>query len=240
MPITLRTLIHSREYNKPPRGGVMKSRTLFILMMLSLLLTSSARGLIDRSSGEGGDAARQGADRPFKPLEATLDVAQGSMPPEPLEDSREETPSSIQPALSGDLESAISSVVDALLSAINIRRALDGWHPLIIQAPLTEIANQRAIDMSVHGYLGHEDPETEENYAKTMLEEHGYFGNVAELVYAASVPLDSLTEIAIDEWFDDPDTRAVLLSPGFRFIGIGIMGDGTTWKIVQILAESGP
>lgn len=218
----------------------MKSKTLSIYMMILFLLAGSGCQFTDRPSGEEGNAARQSADGSFRPLQATLDAAQESNQPDPLENTDEETPSGILPGLSGDLDAAISSTVDALLSAINIRRALDGWPPLIRQETLTEMANNRAIDMSVHGYLGHEDPETTEILAATMLLEQGYYGNVAELVYAASVPLDRLSEIAIDEWFDDPDTSAVLLSPGFRFVGIGIMGDGTTWKVVQVLAESAP
>lgn len=151
-----------------------------------------------------------------------------------------ETPSIERPTLTGDLDGAISSTTDALLSAINLRRALDGWPPLVGQAALIEIANNRAIDMSVHAYLSHEDPETAEILVENMLIEMGYHGKVAELVYAANEPLDRLGAIAIEEWFDDPDTHSVLLSPGFRFIGIGMRGDGTTWKIVQVLAEHGP
>lgn len=63
---------------------------------------------------------------------------------------------------------------------------------------------------------------------------------MAELVYAANEPLDRLGGVAIDQWFDDPSTRSVLLNPGFHFIGIGMMGDGTTWKIVQFLTEHTP
>jgi uncharacterized protein YkwD len=94
--------------------------------------------------------------------------------------------------------------------------------------------------MAVHTYLSHEDPETTEILVESMLIDRGYHGRVAELVYGTNEPLDRLGEIAIEEWFDDPDTRSVLLNPVFHFIGIGMMGDGTTWKIVQVLAEHAP
>lgn len=152
----------------------------------------------------------------------------------------EDAPSKVRPTLTGDLDTAISSTSDALLSAINVRRALKGWPPLVHQIALAEIANNRAIDMAVHTYLSHEDPETAEILVESMLIDKGYQGRVAELVYAANVPLDRLGEIAIEEWFNDPDTRSVLLNPGFHYIGIGMMGDGTTWKIVQVLAEQAP
>ncbi len=218
----------------------MKFRVLPIFLMMLLFLLGGACQSADQTAEEGRFATQQTPDRPFRPLQATLSAPQDSK----LSDSDERvgsaTPTIERPMLTGDLNAAISSTTDALLSAINLRRALGGWPPLVGQAALTEIANNRAIDMSVHAYLSHEDPGTAEILVENMLIEMGYHGQVAELVYAANEPLDRLSAIALEEWFDDPDTRSVLLSPGFRFIGIRIMGDGTTWKIVQVLAEHGP
>lgn len=218
----------------------MKSRTLSILLMMLLFLLGSACEITDQALDEERFANQQTPDRPFRPLQATLSAPQDNKSTPFIEDMGEETPSNISPMLTGDLDAAFSSTADALLSAINVRRALDGWPPLVLQAALTEIASNRTSDMSVHAYLSHEDPETAEILVERMLIDKGYHGQVEELVYAAKEPLDRLGVRAIDEWFDDPDTRSVLLSPGFHFIGIGMMGDGTTWKIVQVLAEHGP
>ncbi len=218
----------------------MKSRVLPLFLMLLLLLLGGACQTADQTLDEEQFTSTLTPDRPFRPLHATLSAPQHSKSTDSDERVDSETPSIERPTLTGDLDAAISSTTDALLSAINLRRALDGWLPLVGQAALIEIANNRAIDMSVHAYLSHEDPETAEILVENMLIEMGYHGKVAELVYAANEPLDRLGAIAIEEWFDDPDTRSVLLSPGFRFIGIGMRGDGTTWKIVQVLAEHGP
>lgn len=217
----------------------MKPRVIFLLMILPFLLGSACQSR-GQTLNEEEVATQQTPDPPFRPLQITLSAPQSSESSESLEHLGEDPPSIIRPTLTGDHDAVISSLMDALLSAINIRRALEGWPPLIRQAALTEIANNRAIDMSVRAYLSHEDPETMEILVESMLIDKGYHGQVAELVYAASESLDHMSEIAIDEWFDDPDTRSVLLSPGFHFIGIGLMGDGTTWKIVQVLAEHGP
>ena len=218
----------------------MLTRSLSILLMMSLFLLGSACQFTDQTFEEEQFTTQQTPDRPFRPLQVTLIAPQDGQSSDSLKGMGEDAPSSVRPTQKGDLDTAISSTTDALLSAINVRRALDGWPPLVRQIVLAEIANNRAIDMAVHTYLSHEDPETAEILVKSMLIDRGYHGRVAELVYAANVPLDRLGEIAIDEWFDDPDTRSVLLNPGFHYIGIGMMGDGTTWKIVQVLAEHAP
>ncbi|MEA1976574.1 MAG: CAP domain-containing protein [Chloroflexota bacterium] len=218
----------------------MKTRSLSILLMMFFFLLGSACQFMDQTLEEEQFTTQQPPDRPFRPLQATLSAPQDNQSSDSLEGKGEDAPSTVRPTQTGDLDTAISSTTDALLSAINVRRALEGWPPLVRQISLAEIANNRAIDMAVHTYLSHEDPETAENLVESMLIERGYHGHVAELVYAATAPLDRLGEIAIDEWFGDPDTRSVLLNPGFHFIGIGMMGDGTTWKIVQVLAEHAP
>jgi uncharacterized protein YkwD len=208
--------------------------------MMSLFLLGSACQFTDQTFEEEQFTTQQTPDRPFRPLQVTLIAPQDGQSSDSLKGMGEDEPSKVRPTLTGDLDTAISSTSDALLSAINVRPALKGWPPLVHQIALAEIANNRAIDMAVHTYLSHEDPETAEILVESMLIDKGYQGRVAELVYAANVPLDRLGEIAIEEWFNDPDTRSVLLNPGFHFIGIGMMGDGTTWKIVQVLVEQAP
>jgi len=210
-----------------------------VLMILSFLFGGACQFTGQSLEGER-EVASQTPDRPFRPLQITQSAQHDRNPSDSVVPLGGDVPSSIKPTLTGDRDAAISSTTDALLSAINIRRALEGWPPLVRQAALTEIANNRANDMSVRAYLSHVDPETMENLVERMLLERGYHGQVAELVFAADEPFDSLSEIAIEAWFDDPDTRSILLSPGFHFIGIGVMFDGTTWKIVQVLAEHGP
>ena len=236
----INTGIQRGEYNQQIRGEVMRTRTLSILLTMLLFLIGNACQFTGQTLEEEQFTTHQTPDRPFRPLQVTLSAPQDSQSPDSLKGKGEDAPSSVRPTLTGDLDTAISSTTDAFLSAINVRRALDGWPPLVRQIALTEIANERAIDMAVHMYLSHEDPESTEILVESMLIDRGYHGRVAELVYAANEPLDRLGEIAIDEWFDDPDTRSVLLNPGFHFIGIGMMGDGTTWKIVQVLAEHAP
>jgi uncharacterized protein YkwD len=218
----------------------MRTKTLSILLMMMLFLSCSACQFTDQTLEEEQLSSQQTPDRPYRPLQATLSAPQDSQSSDSLNGMSEDAPSTVEPMLTRDLDAAISSTTDALLSAINVRRAQEGWPALVRQIALTEIANNRAIDMAVHTYLSHKDPETAEILVESMLIDLGYYGRVAELVYAANEPLDRLGQVAIDEWFDDPGTRSVLLNPGFHFIGIGMMGDGTTWKIVQVLTEHTP
>lgn len=240
MPNKLSTGIQSGEYNQQIRGEAMRTRSLSILLMMLLFLLGSACQFTDQTLEEEQFSTQQTPDGTFRPLQATLSAPRTIQLSDSLKGMVEDVPSTVRSTLTGDLDTAISSTTDALLSAINVRRALEGWPPLVRHIALTEIANHRAVDMAVYTYLSHEDPETAEILVENMLIDRGYHGRVAELVYAANEPLDRLGEIAIDEWFDDPDTRSVLLNPGFHFIGIGMMGDGTMWKIVQVLAEHAP
>ena len=217
----------------------MRARAAYPILIMLFLLGSACQ-LTDNAQTSGQITAQQTPDRPFSPLQITLSAPQNGIPSNSPVRAGDEIPYDDLSSHIGDLDAAITSTTDAMLSAINIRRALEGWPPLVRHTALTEIARNRAVDMSVHDYLSHEDPETSEIPVEESLIEMGYHGQVAELVYAANTPLDRLSEIAIADWFDDPDTRAVLLSPGFRFIGIGMMGDGTMWKVVQVLAEQGP
>jgi uncharacterized protein YkwD len=94
--------------------------------------------------------------------------------------------------------------------------------------------------MAVQGYLDHVDPEASEVRAQSILQERGYFGQAAELIFATHDPLQETATATLDAWFDDPDHKAVLLSPDFRYAGLGMMGDGDRWVVTLILVEGRP
>jgi len=169
MPIRLNTGIQSGEYNQQIRGEAMRTRTLSIFLMMLLFLLGSACQFTDLTLEGEQFTTQQTPDRPSRPLQATLSAPQDSQSSDSLNGMGEDAPSTIGPTLTRDLDAAISSTTYALLSAINVRRAQEGWPPLVRQIALTEIADNRAIDMAVHTYLSHEDPETAEILVESML-----------------------------------------------------------------------
>ncbi|MEW6567664.1 MAG: hypothetical protein AB1449_05770, partial [Chloroflexota bacterium] len=63
---------------------------------------------------------------------------------------------------------------------------------------------------------------------------------LAEVLLATSAPLDDLPATALAEWLTSPSHRDVILDPGYRYAGTGVMGDSRVWRVVLLLAENGP
>lgn len=127
-----------------------------------------------------------------------------------------------------------------LLYELNRARATAGRAPLEADAALTDLAFLRARDLVARDYMDHRDPETGTDLAWTLLTSAGFHGRLGENLFAATGPLDSLPQAALQAWLDSPEHRANLLDPAFRRAGVGLMGDGTWWKVVVLLAEHGP
>ncbi len=138
------------------------------------------------------------------------------------------------------LQAVISTNADAILNGINLRRAQQGVVPLVIEQALVDMAYERASDMAFRGYLDHEDPVDQSLLAQSALSERGFYGQAGELVFGSDGPLPEMAQITLESWFDDADHRTVLLNPDFHFAGLGMMGDGTRWIVVILLAEGRP
>ena len=141
---------------------------------------------------------------------------------------------------SGDLEASIDTSTTSILQAINVRRAEAAAPALISHPVLDELASLRAADLTTRGYLTHEDPSSGDTIVEHSLAELNYSGPAGELLFAAQDPLDSVPEKVIAAWFDDPMHKALLLEPTFRYCGIGLMGDGESWKISLVLTVALP
>jgi uncharacterized protein YkwD len=139
-----------------------------------------------------------------------------------------------------ELEAAATTTAEALLTSVNLRRALSGVPPLIQQPELTGIANDRAAEMATSGYMGHVDPQSGMVVVEQRLQQAGYHGQAAELLLDSLSPLSELAEITARTWFADADHELILLGPTFRYAGIGVMGDGKRWIVVTVLTGDLP
>jgi uncharacterized protein YkwD len=138
------------------------------------------------------------------------------------------------------LQAAISTSADALINGINLKRTQNGLLPWVVEPILVDFAYERAVDMAVQGYLDHVEPGESKVLVEAALHEQGFFGQAAELVFATEGALQEVASITLHAWFEDIDHRAVLLSPDFRYAGLGLMGDGTRWVVTLILVEGRP
>jgi uncharacterized protein YkwD len=68
----------------------------------------------------------------------------------------------------------------------------------------------------------------------------GYGGAMAENLFASTESVGQLADAAMAAWMGSPAHRQVILDPRYRYLGVGLMGDGTWWKVSQVFAERGP
>ena len=123
---------------------------------------------------------------------------------------------------------------------INEERRQAATASLAIDPALTDLAFVRSEDMIARDYFAHEDPLDGSVPAHLLLPAAGFGGMLSEILFATTAPLDDVPSAALDWWRNSDIHRRNLLEPRFHMVGIGLMGDGTWWKVTGLLAEAGP
>ncbi len=147
-------------------------------------------------------------------------------------------PAADRPRSLSDAEGMPTAI--GMVSAVNVLRVQAGLPPLAASGTLMVLGKVRAEAMAEGRYLGHEDPAGASPSARQIIEDTGFRGAVAELVYANQGPLETLATDAVRAWERTPANREVLLSPEYAFAGVGLEGDGSWWKVSLLLAASEP
>jgi uncharacterized protein YkwD len=140
----------------------------------------------------------------------------------------------------GPTRTELLPVALTIVAQVNHDRGLLSLPPLATSDALTDIAFTRAEDMLARAYLGHQDPIDASVPAWTMLTGAGYGGLLGENVLEYRGTLGDLAATTLHAWVTSREERDLLLDARFRFTGLGITGDGSTWKVAQVFAESGP
>ncbi len=135
-----------------------------------------------------------------------------------------------------DLELIAASIV----VQINLDRDRIGLGPLVTSAALTDIAFLRSDDMIERSYFGHAERQDLLPLVWPMLSASGYAGKLGENLYEYRGPLAEVGTAAVGAWIASRDHRRLLLDARFHFTGVGLMGDGTVWRVTQVFAERGP
>lgn len=123
---------------------------------------------------------------------------------------------------------------------INEERRQAATASLAVDPALTDLAFVRSEDMIARDYFAHEDPLDGSVPAHVLLPAAGFGGMLSEILFATTAALDDVPSAALEWWRNSDIHRRNLLEPRFHLIGIGLMGDGTWWKVTGLLAEAGP
>lgn len=208
------------------------------MRMIRCLLALNALVLVGCSAlPVRGQAARPNASpTPFQPWNPTLQPYMGRQEPDAV--------GTLSASLSAQTflyrRSQVSPVVQAIVSRVNELRAQADLAPLVSTSNLMGIAQLRAEDMVARDYFSHNDPQTGQPAPESLLLSSGYTGQVAENLYTTNASLDQLAEATVQAWQDSEAHRDNLLDPSYRYTGVGVMGDGTWWKVCELLAEQAP
>ena len=135
---------------------------------------------------------------------------------------------------------ALMPIAEALIVRVNRDRDVLGLPALVPSQALDQVAGLRVEDMLVRDYLGPVGPGDVSVAAQELMAVAGFSGHLGETVYEHRGPLSELTDAAVGAWVASEAHRALLLDNRFRFTGVGILGDGERWVVVQVLAERGP
>jgi len=131
-------------------------------------------------------------------------------------------------------------IAEAMMVRVNRDRDVLGLPALAPSQALDQVAGLRVEDMLVRDYLGPVGPGDVSVAAQELMAAAGFSGHLGETVYEHRGPLSGLVDAAVGAWVASEAHRALLLDNRFRFTGVGILGDGERWVVVQVLAERGP
>lgn len=126
----------------------------------------------------------------------------------------------------------------SVVEMINYYRGLNGLTPLTQDARLDEAADDRLRDMEEQEYYGHHAPDGRSPFS--WLSPHGYdFATAGENL---AIGFDT-APLLVQSWMESPGHRAIILTPAFENVGIGIIDGAPTGRrtgktVVAIFAKA--
>jgi uncharacterized protein YkwD len=149
-------------------------------------------------------------------------------------------------APSRDVVKALPTLDRGLVGAINRARTARGLVPLRFSASLRAAATAHSRDMVRHGYFSHDsfDGTPADQRLGRYYSSFGYrLWQIGEALLWWSPDVDASR--AVQAWLASPEHRAILLSPGFREVGVSALhataagGDFQGTTVTLITADFG-
>lgn len=146
--------------------------------------------------------------------DALATVAPGTSQPDLLPELASDVPASVP-----DGAAAMRS---KLVAAINVERAQRGAAPVFANRTLNDIAEYHLSRMIDGNFFAHVDPYDNSSVgARAEKFEYPYLRIGEDLAAGQETP-----ERVLADWLASPSHRAILLDPGFREIGVGVLDGG--------------
>jgi uncharacterized protein YkwD len=146
----------------------------------------------------------------------------------------EQTITSSQPV--ANLESAIAADVHAL---VNDERAQEGLAALSLDSELAKIARAHSADMAKNDFFEHTN--LDDCSSACRLQEAGYAyramgENIYMLTTSRTLTAGDTAQSAVTGWMESPGHRANILRDSYTHQGFGVVVDGDSVYITQVLA----
>ena len=132
------------------------------------------------------------------------------------------------PAAAADLTIAGAELEEVRL--INAERAKAGLVPVRVDSRLMSLARYRSVDMVKKNYFSHVQPDGRNVFDLIAASGIKWYGAGEIIAWNNWSTLASSAEIARDGWMNSPGHRAVLMSPDFNYVGVGLAVDWATGK----------
>lgn len=134
--------------------------------------------------------------------------------------------------------SMIAAVEQRIVGLVNEERAREGLPPLVASPALAMVARRHSGEMYALGYFSHTSPvEGHEDFTARMreggIEDWGAAGENIAMTSMGSDAAERLVQL----WMDSQGHRENILRPEFRYIGVGVHGDGDVVYATQLFAS---
>jgi uncharacterized protein YkwD len=123
----------------------------------------------------------------------------------------------------------VSAEESAMVAALNADRAAVGLVAVRTDNRLMAIARARSADMVANNYFSHTQPDGR-NVFDILSAQRITWYKAGEIIAWNNYPLDVTTSTANRQWVESPGHYAIVVSPDFNYVGVGLAVDGTTGK----------
>jgi uncharacterized protein YkwD len=132
---------------------------------------------------------------------------------------------------------AVSSVSPTVLTAqeaqmvayLNADRAALGLVAVRPDSRLMAIARARSADMIAKGYFSHVQPDGRNVFDILTSAKIGWYG-AGEIIAWNNYSMDTTASTANRQWMNSPGHKAIVISPNYNYVGVGLAIDDATGK----------
>jgi uncharacterized protein YkwD len=123
----------------------------------------------------------------------------------------------------------ITAQESAMVGLLNADRTALGLVPVRIDSRLMAIARARSADMVAKSYFSHTQPDGR-NVFDILTSSRIAWYSAGEIIAWNNYPMDSTGTTANRQWMESPGHKAIIISPNFNYVGVGLAVDPATGK----------